>query len=87
MSKVGQGRAPVSHTYNFSYSVGRDKENHGLMTACANSSQDLSQKYSTKKWTGRMTQVLASMRPWVQTLYRQKEMAIAPWVIIYVLFL
>jgi hypothetical protein len=43
-------RAPVSHTYNPSYSGGRDQEDHGSKPACANSLRDpISKNTLTKK--------------------------------------
>jgi hypothetical protein len=43
-------RALVAHACNPSYSGGRDKEDHGLKPAWANSSQDaISKKSITKK--------------------------------------
>jgi hypothetical protein len=37
---IDKGRAPVAHTYNPSYSGGRDQEDHGLKPGQGNSSQD-----------------------------------------------
>jgi hypothetical protein len=42
-------RAPVAHTYNPSYSGGRDQEDWGLKPTQANSYETLSQKNPTPK--------------------------------------
>jgi hypothetical protein len=42
--KITHSWALVAHAYNPSYSGGRDKEDHSLKPALANSSQDPSQK-------------------------------------------
>jgi hypothetical protein len=40
LKKVKGSQAPVTHTYNSSYSGGRDQEDCGLKPAQANSLQD-----------------------------------------------
>jgi hypothetical protein len=52
--KKKKSQAPVAHTYNPSYSRGRDQEDHGLKLAGANSSQDPIFKNPIKKngWWG-----------------------------------
>jgi hypothetical protein len=62
--------ALVTHTYNPSYSRGRDQEDHGSKPARANSLQDaISKKSHHKKswWSG------SRCRPWVQAPVLQKN--------------
>jgi hypothetical protein len=57
---------PVAHTYNPSYSGGRDQEDHGLKPAGANSSQGPILKIQNTKRAGGVVQVverLPSMKP------------------------
>jgi hypothetical protein len=55
-SKTSLAQAPVAHTYNPSYSGGRDEEDQGSKPAWANSLQDpiLKQSFTKKKgwWSG-----------------------------------
>jgi hypothetical protein len=48
---------PVAHTYNPSYSGGRDQEAHSSKTARENSSQyPISKNPITKNWAGKVAQ-------------------------------
>jgi hypothetical protein len=51
-------QAPVAHTYNPSYSGGRDQEDHGSKPVRANSSQHYLEKilHTHKKKVGRVAQ-------------------------------
>jgi hypothetical protein len=48
----------MAHTYNPSYSGGRDQKDCGLNPAQANSSWDYHEKYSTKKRASGVAQVV-----------------------------
>jgi hypothetical protein len=51
--ELKEGQVQVTHTYNPSYSGGRDQEDHGSKPAWANSSRDpMSKKAHHKKKNG-----------------------------------
>jgi hypothetical protein len=54
--KTGQSRAPVSRTYNPSYSGGRDQEDHSSKPAQANSLRDPISKNPSQKRADGMAQ-------------------------------
>jgi hypothetical protein len=51
-------RAPVVLAYNLSYLGGRDREDHSLKPAQANSLRDPISKITRAKWTGGAAQVV-----------------------------
>jgi hypothetical protein len=71
------GWASVAHSCNPSNSGGRDQEDHGLRSAWGNSLQDpISKMHNIKRlteWFKWKSACLASVRPWIQTQYHQKE--------------
>jgi hypothetical protein len=56
LKKFSKSQALVVHTYNPSYSGGRDQEHHGSKPAHANSSQDLISKKPINKRAGGVAQ-------------------------------
>jgi hypothetical protein len=61
----------VTHTYNPSYSRGRDQEDHGSKPAQANNSQDPIQKNPSQKRADGAA--LGLSRLWVQTPVPEKK--------------
>jgi hypothetical protein len=71
-TKHWKRKVPVAHTYNPSYSGGRDQEDHSLKTDPPNSLRvPILKTFITTKdwWSGSSSKCtcLASVRPWVQT--------------------
>jgi hypothetical protein len=64
----------VAHTYNPSYSGGRDKEDHGLKPVWTNSSQDLISKIPNRKKVGEVTQGIGfEFKPWYHKKKKKKK--------------